>query len=171
MQPWSLPLIVATAAFLLVLLWRVRPAMFGGKSKESRAALRAAHARVASADDDAARAVALCDAAELVVRGLGGPSSAAALYQRAMRSAPASAEIVERASKALAHRPRALEALLWRRLAATPWDPPSMPSVCAALRALSQLYDGPLRNAVRARAIANARDAFCAGGDPSLRSG
>src|SRR5579883_2662968 len=99
MQPWSVPLIVATAAFLAVLLWRVRPAVLGGKDRAAREALRAAHARVAAAKDDATRAEALCDAAELVVRDLRGPASAAALYQRAMRAAPASSAVVERAVK------------------------------------------------------------------------
>jgi hypothetical protein len=158
MQPWSIPLVVATAAFLAVLLWRVRPVVLGGERKAARDALRSAHARVAAARDDAERAAALCDAAELVVGKIGGPARAAALYQRAMRAAPSSAEIVERAAKTLVLRPRALEGLLWRRLAASPWDAASAASIRAALDALRALYEGPLKNAVRARAIANARE-------------
>jgi hypothetical protein len=160
MHPWSLPLVLATAAFLAVLLWRVRPVILGRERKVVRDALRSAHARVAAAKDDAERAVALCDAAELVARGIGGPARAAALFQRAMRAAPTSVEVVERAAKTLSHRPRTLEALLWRRLAASPWDAASAASVRASLDGLHALYDGPLKHAVRARAIANARDSL-----------
>jgi hypothetical protein len=161
MQSWSLPLIIATAAFLAVLLWRVRPAFLGGQRRASREALRAANERVSSAADDAARAAALCDAAELVVANLGGPANAAALFQRAMRAAPGSAEVVARAARTLAHRPRALEALLWRRLAATPWDATSMPAIRKALDALRSLYErGGVKNGVRARALGHARAAI-----------
>jgi hypothetical protein len=108
-------------------------------------------ARVESATDDAARAIALCDAADLsVTRGRG-------LYLRALRADPRSALVVQRAVARLSGRPRALESLLWRHLGAVPWTE-AREAVRASLDALRVLYEGPLRNAVRARAMAYARD-------------
>jgi hypothetical protein len=154
-QDWSIPLGVATAAFLAALVWRVRPLVGGAaRGRAGREAVKAAHARVDAAKTAAERADALCDAAGLV--GTGG---ARGLYLRAMREAPASVAIVERAAASLARRPRALEALLWRRLGATPWAD-SRDATAAALDALVRLYEGPLRNTVRAKAIANARQAL-----------
>jgi hypothetical protein len=86
-------------------------------------------------------------------------ASAKALYLRALRADPRSALVIQRATAGLARRPRALESLLWRHLAATVWrDCPE--ATRAALDALEALYEGPLRNATRAKAIANARDAL-----------
>jgi hypothetical protein len=154
-QDWSIPLGVATAAFLAALVWRVRPLVGGAaRGKAGREAVRAAHARVEAAKTADERAEALCDAAGLV-----GAGSAKGLYLRAMREAPASAAIVERAAVSLARRPRALEALLWRRLGATPWAS-SRDATVAALDVLVRLYEGPLRNAVRAKTMANARQAL-----------
>jgi hypothetical protein len=154
MQDWSIPLAVATAAFLVALVWRVRPLVGGRPRGIGRDAIRAAHARIDAAQTDAERAEALCDAAGLV-----GTGSAKGLYLRAMRAAPASVAIVERAAVSLARRPRALEALLWRRLAAAPWTA-SPQATAAALDVLARLYEGPLRNAVRANAMTNAREAL-----------
>jgi hypothetical protein len=155
MHEWSIPLVVATSAFLAVLVWRVRPLVAPGTLRGgSRESLREAHARIESATSGTERATALCEAAALV--GAGG---AKALLARAMRAEPTSAEVVDRAAAMLAHRPRALESLLWRRLATTPWTE-SPAATRAALDHLRVLYEGPLRNAIRARAMAHARDAL-----------
>jgi hypothetical protein len=156
----SVPLIVAVAAFLAVLLWRVRPALPFGRRRVTREEMKAAKARVEGAPDAAARALALCDAADLTVRGIGGYGSAAGLYQRAMRTDPRSAAIVSRAVVGLAKRPLALESLLWRTLAGAPWTGDSRDAARTALDALRALHEGPLKNQVRARALANARDAL-----------
>jgi hypothetical protein len=154
MQEWSLPLTLATAAFLAVLLWRVRPLIPGRRRGASRADIRQARALIEAAPSEPARARALCDAADLMKSG-----SAKGLYLRALRADPASVEVVQRATTGLAKRPRALESLLWRHLAASPWRQ-SPDATRAALDALRALYEGPLRNAARAKAIANARDAL-----------
>jgi hypothetical protein len=160
MQEWSTPLVAATGAFLAVLLWRVRPALpWGAKRKASREALREARARIEAAKDPALRAQALCDAADITARGR-RYGSAAALYQRALRADPKSADVVSRAIAGLAGRPRALESLLWRSLAAAPWSGESRDAVRTALAALRALNDGPLKNAVRARVFAHALDAL-----------
>lgn len=159
MKDSFLPLLVAAASFLAVLLWRVRPlGPWSSRARSSREALREARARLESAQDDAGRARALCDTADLLAAQLGGRSSARGLYLRAMRLDPKSVQIIERAALCLSKHPRALEALLWRRLAAEPWSG-SREATVAILDALRALYDGPLRNAIRARALNNAREA------------
>jgi hypothetical protein len=79
------------------------------------------------------------------------------MYLRAMRADPASAEIVGRVVAGLAGRPRALESLLWRYLASRPWTD-SKEATRAALDAMRVLYEGPLKSAVRAKAMGHARD-------------
>jgi hypothetical protein len=161
MQALSTPLVAAAAAFLVVVLWRVRPAMpFGPRRRASREALREAQSRIEASATPAARALALCDAADLLTRGVGGASSATGFYLRAMRTDPQSAAVVGRAVAGLAARPRALESLLWRHLAQAPWTPESREATRTVLDALRMLHEGPLKNAIRARALGNARDAL-----------
>lgn len=155
MQDWSIPLIVATAGFLVVLLWQVRPMVGWGRQRgASRAEIRAAHERIESAKSDEERAMALCDAADLLA-----PSSAKGLYLRAIRANPSSVRVIERVVAGLRRRPRALESVLWRHLASSSWTD-TREATRAALEALRVLYEGPLRRAVRAKAMANARDAM-----------
>lgn len=163
MQDWSIPLIVAISAFLAVLLWRVRPAplSFGRKRRGRRQALFEARARIEAAPDGQARALALCDAADLMAKSIAGMSSASGLYLRAIRTDPRSIAVIERAAVTLAMRPRTLESLLWRHLAvAGPWSGPAREAARASIERLRALYDGPLRNAVRARALANALESL-----------
>ena len=157
----STPLVAAAAAFLLLVLWRVRPALpFGPRRRASREALRGARARIEASASPQARALALCDAADIMVHGVGGASNATGLYLRAMRTDPRSAIVVGRAVAGLAARPRALESLLWRHLAQAPWTSDSRDATTAVLDALRVLHEGPLKNAIRARAFGNARDAL-----------
>jgi hypothetical protein len=161
MQGLSTPLVAAAAAFLLVVLWRVRPAIpFGPRRRASRQALREARARIEASTNPQARALALCDAADLRARAVGGVSSATGLYLRALRTDPHSAAIVVRTAAGLAGRPRSLESLLWRHLAQGPWTPASREAMRAALDALRVLHEGPLKNATRARALGHARDSL-----------
>jgi hypothetical protein len=152
-QEWSLPLTAAAVAFLVVLLWRVRPLIPGRRRGASRSDLRNAQARIEAASGEPERARALCDAADLMRTG-----SAKGLYLRALRADPTSVDVIQRAAAGLARRPRALESLLWRHLGSARWRE-SPDATRAALDALRALYEGPLRNATRAKAIANARDA------------
>ncbi len=153
---WNLPLVVTAGVFVLFLLYRLRPAMPGAGRKATGAALREAKKRIAEAKDDAARALALADAGDACARSVGRTTGAVGYYLRAMRTHPASAELVERAATALARRPHALESLLWRRLGAEPWTGAGEAAARAALARLALLYAGPLRSRVRARAIENA---------------
>src|ERR1019366_6359282 len=98
MQGLSTPLVVAAAAFLLIMLWRVRPALpWGGRRRASREALREARERVEFAPAAPAR-----------------PRGPPPLTRGARQPAPRWAVSVARALAALANRPRALESLLWR---------------------------------------------------------
>ncbi len=155
-MPWNVPLVVASAVFVLFLLWKLRPRMDGGGGAGRAAALRAAKARVTAAKDDEERALALCDAGDAAASGLAGSESAIGYYLRAMRASPASADLVARAARGLARKPRALESLLWRRLGAEPWAGGGEAAAKMALEELARLYSGPLRNAARARAMENA---------------
>jgi hypothetical protein len=158
MESSTLPLAVAAGVFFAMVVWRVRPAIgFGRRPGVSKEAVRAHLARAEEAKDEHSRALALCDAADLLAAG-----AARGLYLRAMRSDPASVQVVERTVKGLAKRPRTLEAVLWRHLAAEPWMGARDASV-VALDALRTLYEGPLRRSVRAKFFAHARDAVRGG--------
>lgn len=156
---WQIPLVVMAAVFGAFLVFKFRPA-FSRPSRPGGATLREAKARIDAAKTDDARAAALCDAADICALSLGRGTAAIGYYLRAMRIEPANAAIIERAAVGFARRPRALEALLWRRLGAEPWTGTTKGSAVAALRHLARLYAGPLRNAVRARALEHAHAAL-----------
>jgi hypothetical protein len=160
-------LVVAAVLFGGFMVWRLRP-VFGGTAggAPARGALRDAKKRVESATTPAERALALCDAGDACAASLRA-NSAVAYYLRAMRSDPTSSALVERAARSLARRPHALEALLWRRLGAEPWAGGSRSAAVTALRLLGALYEGPLRNRARARALDFALSAL---GEPPRRA-
>jgi hypothetical protein len=161
MQDWSTPLVLATAAFLMLVVWRVRPALpWGPNRRASREALQTARAVIESASDDQTRALALCDAADVIVKRVTGSANATGLFLRALRADPKSVEVVRRTVAGLAKRPRALESVLWRHLGVAAWTGASRPAVRESLDALRVLYEGRLRNTARARALAHARDAL-----------
>jgi hypothetical protein len=161
-MPWNVPLVSASAIFVLFLLWKLRPQM-GGAQGDRVKALRAAKARAVAAKSDEERAQALCEAGDLAAAGMAGSESAIGYYLRAMRASPRSAEIVTRAATGLERRPRALESLLWRRLGAEPWTGEGEAAARVALGELARLYAGPLRSAARARALENALKAIQTG--------
>lgn len=149
---WQVPLAIATLAFGAFVLWQVRPS-FGRRGIPTRKAFKAARAKVAAAKDDAARAAALCDVGDACAGQLGRASAAAAYYLRAMRCAPESPAVVERASSGLQRRPRVLENLLWRRLGHGPWSPETRAPTLLAIAELARLYHGRLKDPPRARAL------------------
>lgn len=144
-------LVLAAVVFAGFMVWRMRPALGPGR-RAGRAALRAAKERIATAGTPKERALALCDAGDACASALGA-TSAVGYYLRAMRADPTSAALVERAAGGLVRRPHALESLLWRRLGAEPWSGAPRGAAVIALRELAFLYDGPLRNRARARAL------------------
>jgi hypothetical protein len=151
MHAFSMPLTIAVAAFLLVLLWRVRPQLgWGRQTGASRQAIKDAKSRIEAAQGDDEKARALCEAGELLA-----PASAEGFYLRAVRTAPASTEVLARVIAGLARRPRILESVLWRHLAAASWTDTRVATL-ASLAALVALYEGPLRDSTRAKALKNA---------------
>ncbi len=155
MQGSTLPLVIAAGVFFAMVVWRVRPAMgFGRRPGVSKEALHAHLARAEAAKDEHDRALALCDAADLMAAG-----GARGLYLRALRADPGAVQVVQRTVTGLAKRPRALEHVLWRHLSQSPWTE-SRAATVASLDALRVLYEGPLRKAMRAKFFAHARDAL-----------
>src|SRR5262245_55028797 len=103
---WQVPLIVSALVFGAFLVWRLRPSFGEGKNAIERArALKEAKQRIDTAKDDVARAKALCDAGEACATMVGRAGSAAQYFLRAMRAAPESVDVVQRASKSLAGKP------------------------------------------------------------------
>ncbi len=157
---WHIPLIVATALFLAFMVIRVWPVRRRDGGGQARSDLATARKKLDAATSDEERVVALCDAGDAASRLVGGSGRAVQYYLRAMKLAPGSIELIERASKSLARRPRGLETLLWRRLGTDAWSTSDMPSVIAAVDQLAKLYAGPLRSSVRARALAHIASAL-----------
>lgn len=156
----TIALVAVAVAFGLIVLWRARPAMGGGRAGNFRDAVRKAQARVEAAKDDPSKALALCDAADACALAFGRSSAAVSYYLRAARLDPASKDVLERAQAGLARKPRALESYLWRRLGSDPWSEATKPTHTEALRALAQLYDTRLKNHPRAKALAHVADAL-----------
>jgi len=154
---YNLPLVVAALLFFAYLVWSMRPVLSRRRSlRPKRGALRAARQLVTAAKSPQERALALCDAGDACAYALGRTTGAVGYFLRAMRTDPSSVVVVDRAAQALARRPYALEALLWRRLGSERWEGERREPALAALRHLAALYAGPIRNATRARALEHA---------------
>ena len=91
-EDWSVPLVVATAAFLALLLWRVRPFVGSGRPRAGRE--RAPRRRRASRQPRRSRerALALCDAADLLSARRAPRASTCGRCGRI----PTSAQVIER---------------------------------------------------------------------------
>lgn len=153
---WNVPLVVAALVFFAFLVWSMRPVLSSSRvPRPKRGALREAKKRIEAAKTPTERALALADAGD-VCAAIGRVTGATGYYLRAMRTDPASAEIVDRAARGLSRRPYTLESLLWRRLGAEAWEGASRPGAVAALRHLATLYAGPVRHTPRARALTHA---------------
>jgi hypothetical protein len=150
---YEVPLLISALAFTAFLVFRMRPAI-GPKSREQAAALKEAKQRIEAAKDDAARAKALCDAADACAR-LGRLNGAVGFYLRALRADPKSKEVVERTAAGLAKRPGQLENLMWRQLGAVDWKE-AKEAQAAALHALAAIYARRPRHAHRAKAVEHA---------------
>ena len=165
---WQWPLFLVSAVFIATMIWRLRPAMPPARSVD-RKSLHAARTKLESASTDAVRAEALCEAGEISARA-GRVTSAEGYFLRAMRAAPHDETPVSRAAISLTRYPRALEALLWRRLGAEAWHEPNRRATIVTLTHLKTLYEGPRRKRVQARALEFARDALEAM-EPAAASG
>lgn len=150
--PWRAALLVVAGAFIVFLLAKLLP--LTPRRAGASPGLLEARARVRSAATPRDRAIALCDAAEAALAQPFGSTRAAAYFMRAMRADPTFAGSVERAASALARRrARLLEKLLWRRLAATPWDAEHGPVVTALVASLAATARTSRGHAAQARVL------------------
>ena len=148
LQRYVLP--IAAVLFALFVLFQFRP-----KTSERRALLhriREAKTRAKGSEAPGERAKHLADAAEAAAEA-GRTRTAQWMFLRAARTAPTDASVLERAAAALGHKPRLLEALLWRRLGASFASDAEVDVRIAASRQLAALYSGPLRDAGKAKVL------------------
>jgi len=147
----GIALAIAGALFLTYVLLRLRVS-FAPASPEARAArqrIEAAKERARKAGSTGRqRADAWRDAALAALEGLKRPNLAASYARRAERADPDDSDAVRVLSLSLreAGRLRALERLLWRRLAQEGHGPAHV----RAYDELIALYDGPMRRPERA---------------------
>ena len=160
-------LIAAATVFGLYVVYRFRPMFAGGRTVV--ASLADARKRIDAAKNDEERATALADAGDACAKAVGRTAGAVGYYTRAMRANPRSVAIVDRAALGLSRRPRALEQLLWRRLASEPWEGDKRDAALSALRHLHRVYDRSKRNRTRARMFENALVALGAPLPPRTR--
>ncbi|MEZ4296184.1 MAG: hypothetical protein R3B70_14525 [Polyangiaceae bacterium] len=133
--PWRAALLVVAAAFIVFLLAKLLPSRI--RTRGDNRTLAAARARVRAARTDRERAEALCDAASAAMSAPFGATRAAAYFMRAMRADPLWPGAVDRAREALVpRRARLFRRMLWRRLAAIPWDAEHAPARRALLTAM-----------------------------------
>ncbi len=126
-----------------------------GRRRKGRVHLvdvREARQRAASAATASERADALADAGEAAARARRW-TSAAGLFLRALRADPTRAHIVVRADAALAARPRIVESILWRRLAALPDDDAHRTASLELATRLATVYEERLRDPARAAVL------------------
>lgn len=148
---WRYLLVGAAVVFVVFLLVKMRPAW--PLRARSSAEVRAARDRAREATTARGKAEALCEAGEIAARSALAVSSVG-YFLRAMRADPEWPLAVERTARALARRPRLVERIMWRRLAEVPWDSEHREALRAAAFALRDVYDGRLRDRIRAE-VAN----------------
>lgn len=153
---WHWSVLVAAALFGAFVLYRFRPAIGDRAKKPGRAELKEARDRLAKAKNDAEKSDALAAAGDACARTVGLGGAASSYYLRAMRLAPKSADLVDRAAQGLARRPRLLETLMWRRLGMEPWLGDHRAATQAALRQLHVIYTKTRRSVMRAKMVERA---------------
>lgn len=153
---YEIPLLVSAIVFAAFLVFKFRPAL-GNDGRAHAAALAESKKRIEAAKDDAAKAMALADAADACAN-LGRVDSAVGFYGRAFRADPASSALVERAARSLARKPGSLEKLMWRHLAIGPGEGAAQraarrEATRTCLRTLIGLYGKRPRTRVRQQAL------------------
>jgi Tfp pilus assembly protein PilF len=156
---WREALTAAAVLFMGFLLVKLRPAfgrrgaslgVFGELAPEAQAARERARA----APNLRARAEAFCEAGTLAAKHGRRWTAAANFFLRAMHADPTwPGAVVQMMAVLEKRRPRRLEAILWRRLAHTPWDEAHREAAQAMVEALGRLYARPLRDSARAEVM------------------
>lgn len=155
-QSAKLALAVAGALFIAFLLFKLfRPiASPGPQRREARRRFSEARRKAREPSEASVdRAAAWREAARIALDELKRPNLAASCALKAEKQDPGDAEAIAVLSVSLrrASRLRALETILWRRLAHE--EQARGPAYERAFRELVELYDGPLRKPERAEVL------------------
>lgn len=149
---WRAALLIVAGVFVVFLIAKMLP--IGGGKRGAGPELSGAKIKVREATNDRDRAEALCEAASASLGLPFGVTRAAAYFLRAMRADPLWPGSVEKATAALAHRrARLLDKILWRRLAATPWDDEHASVVRALLTGLAAVSKNARGHAAQAQVL------------------
>ncbi len=170
-DPLSLALAIAGALFLFYVLLKLRYSLLPASAEVRDVKRRIQQAQVRAHDRSASaevRARAFCEAAQVALEELGRPNLAASYARRAQRVDPSLAEPVRLLSMSLQRggRLRALERLLWRRLA----HEDTSPGYQCAYDELVKLYSGPMKKPDRAAVLKRMRTASIPPSDYRTRS-
>jgi hypothetical protein len=168
----SLALAIAGALFLFYVLLKLRYSLLPASAEVRDVKRRIQQAQVRAHDRNASaelRARAFCEAAQVALEELGRPNLAASYARRAQRVDPSLAEAVRLLSVSLQRggRLRALERLLWRRLAR---EDAASPGYQRAYDELVKLYSGPMKKPDRAAVLKRMRTASIPPSDYRTRS-
>jgi hypothetical protein len=162
MEASQIALIVVAGFFGTYLVLQVRP-LLSSKRRGLLSEVRTARKRAADATTPEDRSRALVEAGEVSARARRW-TSAAGLFLRALRVSPDSAEVVDRAAKALAPRPRLVRLLFERRLAALTREGATGSAYVATLRTLAELY----RSSSRTRHLADVLERLASHEEPRI---
>lgn len=147
----DLLVVVASVAFVLVLIWRNRPLL--GDDDGDRPMPKKLTRELDAAKSPADKAAVLFRAGEESLRAL-RYGRAESYFRRALRLEPESAERVVQVSRLLERRPRGLENLLWRQLADAELEPAARrAATIAALAELVSLYERTPKQRQKAKAL------------------
>lgn len=144
--------VVASVAFVLILVWRFRPQLAREGIERPMPKKLAAQLEAAKTSED--KAVLLYQAGQAALTAL-RYGSAENYFRRALRVQPDSSALVDQVATALARRPRGLEALLWRRLSDARYEGAERTASIAAMVALIRLYDRTPKQRHKASALRN----------------
>jgi hypothetical protein len=168
MKDWQNIIVLAGAVvFMIFLLWRMRPVRRGAVQVGdlARHTLQA-RLKARDATSPRQRAQVLCDAAVQLAKQRSSRFAALTLFLRALHADPTWPEPIEHLRKLLWFaRPRALERILWTRLARASWHDEQRAVALAAAQSLAELYRARLRE--RSRAVVLDRVAASLRAEPS----
>lgn len=152
MRDWqNIAVITGAVVFVIFLLWQFRPMRLRlGAAPRVAVDSMAARLQARSAPDARTRARILCEAAQKAAAQPGGVSAAVGLFLRSMMADPSSPEPIECIRKLLiGRRPRALERILWKRLAVAEWDGDQRAVAAACATGLHDIYASRLHDRAR----------------------
>jgi Tfp pilus assembly protein PilF len=159
---WREALAGAAVLFMVFLLVKLRPAI--GRRGALAPEAQAAQAKALEAPNARARAEAFCEAGTLAAKHGRRWTVAANFFLRAMHADPTWPEAVTQMMAVLEkRRPKRLEAILWQRLAHTPWDEAHRAAAHAMVEALGKLYARQIGGSAKAEVMRKLAEQLSAG--------